>query len=140
MESETSKHRIAFGSCSDQDVQNNLWPVILNRKPAAFIWGGDAIICRFSPYADWSTSTHFRTPSVPTGSVKVLYWQLAVPGYRRLLDQKYHRVWNLCLCLHVYLCKSHFCELDTDGEIVVRMTPSPLPNSPLILFESCWPL
>jgi hypothetical protein len=35
--------RIAFGACNDQDQQNSLWPVIESRKPAAFIWGGDAI-------------------------------------------------------------------------------------------------
>lgn len=35
--------RIAFGACNDQDQQNNIWPVIESRKPAAFIWGGDSI-------------------------------------------------------------------------------------------------
>jgi hypothetical protein len=35
--------RIAFGSCNDQDHQNNLWPIIESRSPAAFVWGGDAI-------------------------------------------------------------------------------------------------
>jgi alkaline phosphatase D len=35
--------RIAFGSCNDQDHQNNLWPIIESRRPAAFVWGGDAI-------------------------------------------------------------------------------------------------
>ena len=35
--------RIAFGSCNDQDKQNNLWQIIEARNPAAFIWGGDAI-------------------------------------------------------------------------------------------------
>jgi alkaline phosphatase D len=35
--------RIAFGSCNDQDLENYLWPAIVNREPTAFIWGGDAI-------------------------------------------------------------------------------------------------
>lgn len=35
--------RIAFGSCNDHDHQNNLWPIIESRRPAAFVWGGDAI-------------------------------------------------------------------------------------------------
>ena len=35
--------RIAFGSCNDQDMVNNLWGIIESRNPAAFIWGGDAI-------------------------------------------------------------------------------------------------
>lgn len=38
-----SKNRIAFGSCNDQDLQNNLWPIIASRQPAAFVWGGDSI-------------------------------------------------------------------------------------------------
>lgn len=38
-----SPDRIAFGSCNDQDHQNNLWPVIESRQPVAFVWGGDAI-------------------------------------------------------------------------------------------------
>jgi hypothetical protein len=36
-------NRIAFGSCNEQDLQNNMWPIIEQRNPAAFIWGGDAI-------------------------------------------------------------------------------------------------
>ena len=39
----SKKSRIAFGSCNDQDLKNNLWPIIESRDPAAFIWGGDAI-------------------------------------------------------------------------------------------------
>ncbi|KAI2505744.1 PhoD-like phosphatase [Fragilaria crotonensis] len=35
--------RIAFGSCNNQDLQNNLWPIIERRKPAGFVWGGDSI-------------------------------------------------------------------------------------------------
>jgi hypothetical protein len=37
------KNRLAFGSCNDQDLTNNLWPIIASRQPAAFIWGGDSI-------------------------------------------------------------------------------------------------
>jgi hypothetical protein len=36
-------HRIAFGSCNDQDSKNAFWPIIESRKPTAFVWGGDAI-------------------------------------------------------------------------------------------------
>ena len=35
--------RIAFGSCNEQNLKNNMWPIIDKRDPAAFIWGGDAI-------------------------------------------------------------------------------------------------
>jgi len=38
-----SPSRIAFGSCNDQNQQNNLWPQILARRPTAFVWGGDSI-------------------------------------------------------------------------------------------------
>lgn len=38
-----TKSRIAFGSCNDQSRLNPFWPVLEQRKPAAFIWGGDAI-------------------------------------------------------------------------------------------------
>jgi hypothetical protein len=37
------KSRIAFGSCNEQSRLNPFWPVLEQRKPAAFIWGGDAI-------------------------------------------------------------------------------------------------
>lgn len=37
------KDRIAFGSCNDQSRLNPFWPILEERKPAAFIWGGDAI-------------------------------------------------------------------------------------------------
>jgi hypothetical protein len=36
-------NRIAFGSCNEQNLENSLWPIIEERAPAAFIWGGDAI-------------------------------------------------------------------------------------------------
>jgi hypothetical protein len=39
----TSPSRIAFGSCNNQDLQNNLWSIIERRKAAGFIWGGDSI-------------------------------------------------------------------------------------------------
>jgi phosphodiesterase/alkaline phosphatase D-like protein len=35
--------RIAFGSCNNQNLTNNLWDVITKREPIAFIWAGDAI-------------------------------------------------------------------------------------------------
>lgn len=59
----TFPSRIAFGACNDQDQQNNLWPLIEARKPAAFIWGGDAIyagtqvLCR-----EGNALTHPLTP------------------------------------------------------------------------------
>jgi len=36
-------HRIAFGSCSHPSLPQPLWKIIKSRRPAAFVWGGDAI-------------------------------------------------------------------------------------------------
>jgi hypothetical protein len=47
-------HRIAFGSCNDQDSKNAFWPIIESRKPTAFVWGGDAIYAGTEEdYRDW---------------------------------------------------------------------------------------
>jgi len=35
--------RIAFGSCNNQNHQQPLWPVIIEKKPDLFIWGGDNV-------------------------------------------------------------------------------------------------
>ena len=43
--------RIAFGSCNSQELVNNLWPVVESRRPAAFVWGGDAIYGDSPSYA-----------------------------------------------------------------------------------------
>ena len=34
---------LSFGSCNNQNVQNNLWSPILSHDPDVFIWGGDII-------------------------------------------------------------------------------------------------
>lgn len=34
---------LSFGSCNNQNVQNNLWGPILSHHPDLFIWGGDII-------------------------------------------------------------------------------------------------
>ena len=104
--------RIAFGSCNEQDRQNNLWPIIESRRPAAFVWGGDAIYagaCKmddkikelfFSNLTfisileiDHEHHTDFSTfpPTAPfvecatPARVRKLYQEaLAVPGYESL--------------------------------------------------------
>jgi len=37
---------IAFGSCSDQERPQELWPEIIKQKPALWIWGGDNIYAK----------------------------------------------------------------------------------------------
>jgi len=34
---------LSFGSCNNQNIQNNLWQPILSHNPDLFIWGGDII-------------------------------------------------------------------------------------------------
>lgn len=34
---------IAFGSCDNQKLENNLWPSVLKNNPDVWIWGGDNI-------------------------------------------------------------------------------------------------
>jgi hypothetical protein len=41
--SSSSPSRLLFGSCTSQHYEQPLWPVILSRKAAAFVWGGDAV-------------------------------------------------------------------------------------------------
>ena len=36
---------LAFGSCDNQNLSNNLWNDIEKNKPAVWIWGGDNIYC-----------------------------------------------------------------------------------------------
>jgi phosphodiesterase/alkaline phosphatase D-like protein len=82
--------RIAFGSCNDQDRQNNLWKIIGERNPAAFIWGGDSIYADKEIPTDWNTfpPTPPRHECGNGERVRQLYReQLAVPGYRELLKQ-----------------------------------------------------
>ena len=39
----SSNFIIAFGSCNDQNRENNLWGDILKNKPNVWVWGGDNI-------------------------------------------------------------------------------------------------
>jgi alkaline phosphatase D len=36
-------YTIAFGSCDDQKIKNELWPVIDENHPSVWIWGGDNV-------------------------------------------------------------------------------------------------
>jgi len=46
--------RIAFGSCNNQNLTNNLWDVIAKREPIAFVWAGDSIYADIHLGNDWS--------------------------------------------------------------------------------------
>jgi alkaline phosphatase D len=81
--------RIAFGSCNEQNMQNDLWPIIASRRPTAFVWGGDAIYADTQTAIDWSTFPPQSTHQCATPSrLRSLYQQqLRNPGYRELLKQ-----------------------------------------------------
>lgn len=63
---EQAKSRIAFGACNEQDMVNNLWPIIEERDASAFIWGGDAIYAGTNagnkPYIYQSCFLGYLTP------------------------------------------------------------------------------
>jgi hypothetical protein len=92
MESSTlslSPSRIAFGSCNHQDMQNDFWPIIAARKPAAFVWGGDSIYADLEGSIDWTVFPPQTTHECATPDrLRLLYQQqLNNPGYRKLLEQ-----------------------------------------------------
>ena len=47
-------YRLAFGSCSHPALPQPLWPIISSRKPAGFIWGGDAIYADHFAGLNWT--------------------------------------------------------------------------------------
>jgi hypothetical protein len=81
--------RIAFGSCNEQDLQNNLWPIIESRQPTAFVWGGDAIYADTLLAPDWSSFPPKAQHRCATPSLlrKLYQIQRNVPAYRSLLRQ-----------------------------------------------------
>lgn len=42
-EKEVTQFKIAFGSCNNQVLENNMWNAIAENKPSVWIWGGDII-------------------------------------------------------------------------------------------------
>jgi hypothetical protein len=89
METSSRPSRIAFGSCNEQNMQNDLWQIIASRNPTAFVWGGDAIYADTQGPIDWTTFPPQATHQCATPSrLRSLYQkQLGNPGYRELLEQ-----------------------------------------------------
>ena len=48
-------YRIAIASCSHPALPQPLWPIISSRKPAAFVWAGDAIYADSFKGLDWKS-------------------------------------------------------------------------------------
>ena len=90
----TQPNRIAFGSCNEQDMTNKLWNIISERKPTAFIWGGDAVYAGTKESYDFSSqlissSTRWAFPVMFMSlnvilSVQILYQIHMVPLTGRL--------------------------------------------------------
>ncbi|KAL7480969.1 hypothetical protein ACHAW6_006645 [Cyclotella cf. meneghiniana] len=47
------RNRIAIASCSHASLSQPLWPILSSRRPAAFVWAGDAIYADVFAGLDW---------------------------------------------------------------------------------------
>lgn len=81
-------HRIAFGSCNDQDSKNAFWPIIESRKPTAFVWGGDAIYADYKTDVVWSKfpPSSENVCGTPARLEQLYKKQLLQPAYQSLLE------------------------------------------------------
>lgn len=73
--------RILFGSCNSQQLKQPLWPAVLHRNAAAFVWAGDAI------YGDGKDSVGGIIPATPV-KLAADYQDLLTdnPGYQGLMQ------------------------------------------------------
>ena len=74
--------RIQFGSCNSQHYEQILWHHMKERKPAAFVWGGDAVYADDFEYVDGSTIKKKVREATPAVFRKLYQNQLQHPGYR----------------------------------------------------------
>lgn len=81
--------RIAFGSCNNQNLQNHFWPIIADRQPSAFVWGGDAIYADQAGSLDWKVFPPRTTHqcATPERLRKLYRKQLRNPGYHMFIEQ-----------------------------------------------------
>ncbi|KAL7532916.1 hypothetical protein ACHAWF_004284 [Thalassiosira exigua] len=79
-------HRVAFGSCSHPSLPQPLWGPIRARRPAAFVWGGDAIYADRHAGFDWTAVGRRGTFPPPTIHVE------ATPGCIR---EQYEEQWGV---------------------------------------------
>ena len=79
--------RLAFASCNSQNLSQPLWPIIASRRPAAFVWGGDAIYADDFDGLDLSTFPPQPVHKAATPERLRRYYaqQLGHPEYRRLV-------------------------------------------------------
>lgn len=93
--------RINFGSCNNANLSQPLWPQIIERKPDAWIWGGDNIYADWRPrkpqewYRVWEEDSNRVLEALPLPpwygaspeKLRFLYQkQLNIPSYKQFLD------------------------------------------------------
>ena len=87
---DSPKSRIAFGSCNSQNLTQPLWDVITSRRPAAFVWAGDAIYADhlLSSNSNWKTFPPRPVMSVATPERLEAYYKIqqSIPAYRNFLE------------------------------------------------------
>lgn len=81
--------RIAFGSCNNQNLTNNLWDVIAKRDPLAFVWVGDSIYADIHLGNDWTKfpPMPIMSPATPERLRKLYDIQRKNPAYAKFLKQ-----------------------------------------------------
>ena len=75
-------YRIAIGSCSHPSLPQPLWKIIHSRKPAAFIWGGDAVYADVFAGINWTAAGLHRIDpnnNATTDGSRQGGWRLTFP-------------------------------------------------------------
>ena len=73
-------HRIAFSSCSHPSLPQPLWKIIKSRRPAAFVWGGDAIYADKYAGLNWTAVGFHRINDDQTqNNTSSSSWRLTFP-------------------------------------------------------------
>jgi len=88
LKTRVSPSRIAFGSCNHQNREQPLWKIVKSRRPAAFVWGGDAIYADRFAGIDWSTfpPAPIHISATPESLNELYRTQLEHADYKELLD------------------------------------------------------
>ena len=96
-------HRIAFGSCSHPSLPQPLWKIIKSRRPAAFVWGGDAIYADKYAGLNWTAVGFHRINDDQTQNYSTSSsWRLTFPppsihtdATPEMLSDWYEKQWGV---------------------------------------------
>ena len=94
--------RIAFGSCSQVELPQPLWPHILARRPDAFVWGGDNVyadkrqsLARLLDRRPFAAGERFgHVPRTVAEHRDMYLEQRKKPGYARLREALKGRIYG----------------------------------------------